>query len=308
MISARPVRRVQGLLAAVVLASVVGLAGPALGETGTVRVAISNALVSPQGTSGDGQISLQLGIGLPVFLVGGGGAVIGGSIATATFARWQDAAPPPGLSSPSVLIVLHLPGGVLLTAAAVQTSGGRVSTFSATTPAQTLSGTWTLTDGSSVPGAGLYDAVVTFTFDTNPNNTIAGLVRLVARDLLSSLSTKIVQGVASVDLARDVPVASVVDDAVGPTVATLTSYLVGNVVGGSGLDYVEIVAIRAGDTVLLYACAFPDAVASLACLLGGNGPLAHLSGSVSRTAGTYIDDIDGVADQDLVLDLSASLP
>lgn len=76
----------RAFIAGALLATLLGVAGTSHAVTGVIRVLISGALGAPVGTMPDGKVTLRLGVGLPVFLVSDAGAVIAGSIATATFA------------------------------------------------------------------------------------------------------------------------------------------------------------------------------------------------------------------------------
>ena len=300
-------RRFASLLAVVVLACVVGATGTARADTGVVRAMIAGALSSPIGTSGDGQVTLRIGIGLPVSLVVGG-VVVSGPIGTATFAQWTDTLPTTGFGSSSTLMVFHLGGSFMVVAGGVATPGGFVTTFSATSPAQTFSGTWTMTTGSGVAGAGANDAVVTFAFDTNPSITISGTVPFVAGGAVTALTPKSIPALGNVDVLRNIPVFQVVSNAKGAQVGMLMSHSAYGIVGHIGLDFLELKAIDfGGGLYLLYGCAFPDAVSSIGCLVGATGAAAHLSGSVFQLAGMFAS-ITGVIPADLVLNLTGALP
>lgn len=299
-------RRLGIVCAVLALASVLGIAVTAHAATGVLRVMISGALAAPSGTSGDGQVTLRLGAGLPVFLVSDGGAVIAGSIATATFAQWSDTVPTPGFGPAKTLMVFRLPGGVMVVAGAISTPGGPVTTFSATSPVETISGTWTMTSGMSPS-----DAVVTFSFDTNPSNTISGVVRFVADGYLPAVVHKTIPGMASVDVQRNIPVRGVADNTVGPPVGTLVSYSAYQVPGHPS-EFVALTAVNLGGVYVVYACAFPQLPGGIACPIGGAGPAAHLSGNVSEVAGQFFTSppnaIAGVDTNDLVITLVGSLP
>lgn len=285
------------------------VAGSSQAATGVLRIVISGALSSPTGTSGDGRITLGVGVSLPVSLVNGA-AIVPGSIGTATVARWTDTTPAAGFGSIADLMVVRVGGGVMVVAGSIDTPGGPVTTFSATEPFEALSGTWTTTAGpdSGVTGAGAADVVVTFTFDTNPGNRISGLVRFVADGALAAVSTKPIQGLATVDVLRNIPVRDVANNVVGPQTGTLVSSSVYDVVG-SPSEYVQLTALNFGGVYVLYACAFPQLPGGIACLVGGGVQVAHLSGRISETAGQFLSStIAGVDDTDLVLTLVGSLP
>ena len=294
---------------AVVLGSLLGAADSSQAATGIIRIMISGVFSSATGTSGDGQITLRLGVLRPVMLVNAG-AVMPGSIGTATVARWTDTTPPPGFGPIADLMVFRLGGGVMVVAGSIGTPGGPVTTFSATDPFETLSGTWTLTDGpgSGVTGAGASDAVVTFTFDTNPSNTISGVARFVADGAQPLYSTKPIQGLATVDVLRNIPVRGVANNVVGPQTGTLVSYSAYNV-AGSPSEYVQLTALTVGGVYVLYGCAFPQLPGGIACPVGGGPPVARLSGEVSETNGQFLSStIAGVDNADLVITLIGSLP
>ena len=297
------IRLVGVAFAIVALASGPGVVGTSRAATGVLRVSISGALAAPIGASADGQLTLRLGVGLPVFLVSDGGAVIAGSIATATFAQWSDTMPTTDFGSASTLIVFRLTGGFMVVAAGVATPGGFATTFSATAPAQTLSGTWTMAAGPSPS-----DAVVTFTYDTNPDIRFSGLARFVAGGALTSVVTKPIPGVASVDVLRDVPVLEVAGDAKGGPVGNLASHSAYNVAGHpSELVDLRVIELSDGRPFLLYGCAFPSPTQGIACLVGATDPAAHLSGQISQLAGMF-SSIVGVTPADLVLNLTGALP
>jgi hypothetical protein len=291
----------------VVLGSLLGVAGRSQAATGVLQIVIAGALSSPTGTSGDGQITLRVGVNLPVSFVNAG-AIVPGSIGTATVARWTDTMPSTGFGPIADLMVFRLGEGVMVVAGGITTPSGFVTTFSATEPFETLSGTWTMTGGtgSGVAGAGAGDAVVTFTFDTNPSNTISGAVRFVADGLLASILTKPIQGLATVGVLRNIPIHSDNNDDVGPRIGTLASYSAYNLAGYSS-EFIELSAINFGGVYVLYACAFPQLPGGIACLVGGAGPVGHLSGQMSETAAVNTT-FGGVDDADLVLRLVGSLP
>ena len=250
--------------------------------------------------------SSRIGIGLSVSLVVGG-AVVPGPIGTATFAQWTDTLPTTGFGSSSTLMVFHLGGSFMAVAGGVATPGGFVTTFSATPPAQTFSGTWTMTTGSGVTGAGATDAVVTFAFDTNPSNTISGTVAFVAGGAVASLTTKPLPAFGNVDVLRNIPVFQVVNNAKGAQNGMLMSHSAYGIVGHTGFDFLELKAVDFGGLYLLYGCAFPEAASGIACLVGATGPAAHLSGTVFQLAGMF-SSITGVIPVDLVLRLTGALP
>jgi hypothetical protein len=295
-------------LAIVLLGIVLGITGTSQASTGVVQVVIAGALASPTASTSDSEITLQLGVGLPVSLVSSG-AVVPGSAGTATFALWSDSTPSAGLGPVTRLMVFRLGGGVMIVAGGITTPGGLVTTFSATQPFETLSGTWTVTGGagSGVAGAGASDAVVTFTFDTNPSNTVNGFVPFVAGGWISSLLAKPVSGLATLQVARNVPVFAIIDNVVGPKAGTLTTYTVIDVIGPVS-ESAELSAIDFGGVFVLYACAAPDSSTDLACPIGGSGSASHLSGRISRSAGQFVTDITGVNDSDLVITIIGSLP
>jgi hypothetical protein len=303
-------RRLAGAsVALVVLVATLGFAPPSLADTGVIRVMIAGAFNSPAGTSGDAQIILRIGVGLPVFLVSGT-TVVPGSLGTATFAQWNDTLPSPGFGPSSHLMVFRLGGSFMVVAGGVATPGGFVTTFSATPPAQTLSGTWTMTTGAGLTGATANDAVVTFAYDTNPSIAISGSVTFVAGGAVTALTTKSIPALGNVDVLRNIPVFQVVGNAKDGQVATLMSHSAYGIVGHTDLDFLELKAINVGGGLyLLYGCAFPDPASSIACLVGGTGSVAHLSGTVSQLAGTLAKTtIAGVEDADLALILTGALP
>ena len=299
-------RLVGSIVAIVLLAGLLPLVSTSQADTGVVRAMIAGALASPIGTSGDGQITLRIGVSLPVSLVSDG-AVVPGTIGTATFAQWSDTMPSAGFGPSSTLMVFRLGGGLTLVAGGIATPSGLVTTFSATVPLDTLSGTWTLAGGTGVTGAGADDAVVTFTFDTNPHITVSGVVSFVASGVLSSGVNKSIPGVASVGVVRNVPVFEVVGNAKGAHVGTVTTYSASNIVGHAS-ETVNLNAIDFGGGVfVLSGCVFPDSLT--ACLVGATGPAAHLSGRVASFPGeSSIGVIAGVTVSDVILRLTGSLP
>ena len=284
------------------------LAGAGAPEAASVQLVIAGALSAPSGTSQDGQITLRAGVGLSVLLVNGG-AVVPGSVGTATAVRWSDTTPTSGFTSPADLIVLHF-GSLMVVAAGINTPGGPVTTFSATPPFDGLSGTWTLAagPGSGVSGAGAGDAVLTFNFEVSPVNPQQAQLMLYYT-LLTSLS-KPVQGVGTAGVNRNVPVYLIASDQVGPPIGTMTYYDVSSIPGHAGTDFAGITAINVGGFYVLYACAFPDAVTGIACLVGGNGPVARLSGHADVLAGQFVTPGHpyGVTIYDQLVTLTVSLP
>ena len=289
-----------------VLAGVLGVARSSPAETGVVRVLVGGALNAPMGTSGDGQITLRVGTGLPVFLVSGN-TVTPGSVGTATFTQWTDTVPTPGFGATTDLVVFRLGGGFMIVAARVIGAGGAaVTTFSATAPAQKLSGTWTLASGLNVSGGSGNDALLTFTYDTNPTSSTSNFVRAVGDGYLSAVATKPIQGLASVQVTRNIPLLVVINNSVGPQVGTLVSYT------AASSEFVAVTGINVGGIYVLYACAFPQPSGGIACPVGGSGLIAHLSGNVNETAGQFFmqpgQTIAGVDNTDLVLTVFPSLP
>jgi hypothetical protein len=283
---------------------VLGVAGRSDAETGIVRIAIAGALAAPTGTSADGQVTLRIGVGLPVFLVNNSG-VVGDFVATATFAQWSDTVPTPDFGPASTLMVFRLPDGLMVIAAGVATPNGLAATFTATAPYQALTGGWDM-----VPGPTPADALVTFTYDTNPHIKETGLLRFVAGGALNSLVTKSIPAVASVDTLRNVPVFDVANNAKAGSAGNLVGYTAYNIAGHAS-EFVELRAIhmRTANLYLLYGCAFPNPSSGIVCLVGGTGFATHLSGQVSEIAGTSRKGtISGVVDADLVLELNAQFP
>ena len=296
----------KGVVVLLVLAGVLGIARASLAATGVVRVLIAGALAAPMGTSADGQITLRVGVGLPVFLVNGN-TVTPGSVGTATFAQWTDTMPTTGFGSTSNLMVFRLGAGFTIMAGGAATPSGFVTTFSATTPAQTLSGAWTMASGLTVNGGGGADALVTFAFDTNPTITLSGSVSFVAGGAVASLTTKPIPAFANVDVLRDILVSSVVNNAKGPQSGILASHSAYGIAGG-GSEYLELKTIDfGGGLYLIYGCAFPNATSGIACLVGATGSAAHLSGTIFQLAGMF-SSITGVIPADLVLRLTGRLP
>jgi hypothetical protein len=299
---------------AVLVAGVLGIARPSEAVTGVVQVAVVGALAAPSGTTGDTYINLRVGRNLAVLGVGGG-AVVPGAIGAATFAQWTDTLPTTGFGSLYQLFVIRVGGGLMFVAAGVSTPGGFVTTFSATDPIQTLSGTWTMTTGAGVTGAGAGDAVLTFTFDSNSSNTFSGFVRFVGAGMVPAPLGQVVQGVGTVGVARNVPLSIVAGGAKGPRIGTLTTYSVGDIPGGTGFDFVSLTAIDFDGVYLVYGAAFPGPATGIERPAGGSGPLAHLSGDISEAAGQFFTDplypanfISGVTVSDLVISLFGSLP
>lgn len=248
------------VVVAVVLGSLLGGVGSSQAAIGVVRVVIAGALSSPTGASGDGQITLRVGTNRPVSLVESG-AIVPGPIGTATLVRWTDTTPSAGFGAPADLMVFRFGGGFMVVAGGIATPGGPVTTFSATDPVETLSGTWTMTGGagSGVAGATASDAVVTFTSDTNPTNTISGLARFVADGLLPAVANKSIPGVASVSVVRNIPVRDIVNNAVvAPQTGMLTSYSVFSVTGAPS-EFAALTAINFGGVYVLYSLCVPSA-------------------------------------------------
>ena len=304
----------SGALAVVALLwSLVGVVGPA--RAAVLEVVISGALALPPGESDDGRIQLRLGSNLPVSLVESD-RVVPGVIAEATFVEWFDAAPTAGFGPVANLIVFRLGGGVMVVAGGIVTASGGpgvpsrfVTTFSATSPLQTLSGTWSLASAGAkgVAGAGIGDAVVTFTYDTNPGNTFSGVARFVAAGALASRASSNVPGLATVEVLRNVPVRDVPNNTVDGQIGTLTSYAVRDVAGHPS-EYAALTAINFGELFLLYGCAFPQLPGGIACPVGATDAIAHLSGNMGETDAQFVTDITGLNPSDLVLRLVGSLP
>ena len=304
--AAKKALRPLGTLVVIALVvGVLGVAGLSHAETGIIRIVIPGALAAPTGTSADGQVTLRIGVGLPVFEVNASGAVIRGPIATATFAQWSDTVPTPDFGPQSTLIVFRLPDGLMVIAAGAVTSNGFDSTFTATAPYQTLSGAWDMTTGSNPA-----DALVMFRYDTNPHIKQTGLVRFVAGDALTSLVTKSIPAVASVDALRNVPIFDVANNAKAASLGNLKGHSAYNIAGHAS-ESVELRAIRLrnANLYLLYGCAAPNPTSSIGCLVGGTGFATHLSGPVGQIPGaTAKATISGVADSDLVVEMSVENP
>src|SRR5712691_2546138 len=298
-------QRVVAVVVVALVAGVLGVAGPSHADTGIFRIVISGALAAPSGTSADGQVTLRIGVGLPVFQVNAAGAPVGGSIATATFAQWTDTVLTPDIGAQSTLMVFRLPDGLMVTAAGVATPNGLATSFSATAPFQALTGAWDITTGPTPS-----DALVTFAFDTNTHIKQNGLLRFVAVGGLSGLVTKSIPAVASVDAVRNIPVFDVQNNAKGVSVGNLAGHSAYNITGHAS-EFVDLRVIRMvqANLYLLYGCAFPTPTTGLACLVGGTGFATHLSGRVSQIAGALRKaTISGVTDADLVLELDAQFP
>jgi hypothetical protein len=278
-------------------------------DVGSVQVRIAGALVAPTGTTADEEVTLRVGVNLPVSLVSGG-AVVAGTVATATFVRVTDTVPTTGFGPHADVILLRLGGGFMLTASRIDRPGGVVSAFSATQPGGTLSGTWTLTSGAGLIGATSDDAVVTFTFDTNPSNSIAAVVRFAAIGVFPQ-TVKPVLGVASLTASRNIPVhdfvstaAGLAADAVGSRVGTRTAYFVFDI-AADPYEYVELSVIDFGGVYLLSPCAYTAVGGEYECLAGATDPVARLSGTMDTTGGGFVP---GLTPLDQRLTLSASLP
>ena len=282
-----------------------GIAGLSHADTGTFRILIPGAFAAPTGTSGDGQVTLRIGVGLPVFEVSATGAVGGGSIATATFAQWSDTVLTPDLGLQSTLMVFRLPDGFMAIAAGAATPNGLATSFSATAPYQALTGAWDIATGPTPS-----DALVTFTYDTNSHIKQSALVRFVAGGALTSVVTKPIPALASVDALRNVAVFDVANNAKAASLGNLAGHTASNIAGHAS-EFVALRAIRliSANLYVLYGCAFPNPTSGIACLVGGTGFATHLSGQASEIAGTLRKaTIAGVVDADLVLEINASLP
>jgi hypothetical protein len=284
---------------------VFGAIGPARADTGTIRIQIPGALASPSATSADGQVTLQVGVGLPVFQVNAAGAPVGGSIATVTFVRWTDTVLTPDIGTLSTLMVFRLPDGLMVIAAGVQTPDGLATSFSATSPFSSLTGNWDITIGQT-PN----DALVTFTYDTNSHIKETGLLRFVAVNGLSAIQTKSIPAVGSVDAVRNVPVFDVTaNNAKGVSIGNLAGHTASSIVGHPG-EFVELKVIRMiqANLYLLYGCAAPTG-SGVTCLVGATGFATHLSGQIGEIPGSLRKDvISGVTDADLVIELNAQFP
>lgn len=299
---ASPIRTLLGIA---VVVGVLGVTGPSHAETGAIRIVIGGALAAPSGTSVDTQVALRIGVGLPVFQVLPNGTLGGGSIATATFARWTDTVATSGFLPERTLMVFRLAGGLMVIAAGVSTPNGLATSFSATAPYQNLTGNWDLTTGPTPD-----DALVTFTYDTNPHIKGAELLRLVAGSALSSLASKSIPLVASVDALRNVPIFEVTNNAKGASIGALAGHSAFSIVGHAS-EFVQLRAVHlpVANLFLLYGCAAPVPGSAVACLIGGTGFVTHVSGHASQVAGTLRKDaIAGVVDADLVLEMTLELP
>ena len=299
-------KRAAALAVITIVFGVLGVFGAAQAEDGTFRVLIQGAFASPIGTSGDSQVSLQIGVGLPVFNVNATGAPVGGPIATATFAEWWDTVPTSNFLSHSFLMIFRLSGGFMAIAAGATTPNGLASTFSATAPYEHLTG------GFDIVAAGTNgaDALITFNYDTNPHIKHEELVRLVAGNALGSVATKAITGVATVDSLRSVPVFVVANNAKDIQIGILKGHNASGIVG-HGSEFVEMRAIylNFANLYVAYGCAAPTAASGVVCLIGGNGFVTHLSGTVAQVPGNLRKaTISGVVDSDLVLEVAASLP
>jgi hypothetical protein len=295
---------VKAVMFALVI-GVLGGVGNAHADTGTIRITIPGALAAPIGTSADGQVNFQIGVGLPVFLANASGAAVGGSFATATFARWLDSAPSTDFGAESIMMVFRLSDGFMAIATGTATVRGFVTTFSATPPYQTISGEWHIMTG---PGA--TDVLVDFTFDTNSHIKNGGMNSFVAAGAATSVVTKSIPGVANVDVLKNIPVSAVVNNAKDGSVGTLASHGASGIVGHLS-EVIELRTIDAPNAVLfvLYGCAAPTPSSPVVCLVGGTGFATHLSGTINEVAGSIRKTtISGVTDADLVLDLNAALP
>ena len=298
-------KKAAGLAVIAIVFGVLGVFGAAQAEDGTFRILIQGAFAAPSGTSADNQVSLQIGVGLPVFNVNAAGAPVGGSIATATFAEWSDTVPTSSFFAVSFLMVFRQPSGFMAIAAAAATPNGFATTFSATAPYEHLNGTWDI-----VAGTNPADALVTVNFDTNPHIKHNEFIRLVAGNALGSVATKAIAGVANVDSLRSVPTFAVINNVKDIQVGTLKGHNASGIVGHAS-EFVELRAmfLNLANLYALYGCAAPTATSGVVCLIGGNGFATHLSGSVAQVAGNLRKaTISGVVDADLVLEVDASLP
>jgi hypothetical protein len=297
--------RIRSLGIIALITGVLGFAPLAQADTGVIRVVIPGAFAAPSGTSADGQVTLQIGVGLPVFLATATGAPTGGSIASVTFAEWTDTVLTPDFGAVSFLMVFRLPGGLMVIAAAVATPNGFATSFSATPPYETLIGGWDIAFGPTTA-----DALVTFTYDTNTHVKQTGLVRFVAGNALTSVVTKSIPTVASVDALRNIQVLGVSNDAKGGALGFMTGHTASNITGHTS-EVVQLRAVRlqAANLYLVYGCAFPTPTSGLTCLVGGTGFATHLSGTVNEIAGMFRKStITGVVDADLVLEMNLSSP
>jgi hypothetical protein len=288
------------------VASLFGFAGPSHAATGSIRILIPGAFTAPSGTSGDGQVTLQIGVGLPVFQVNAAGAAVGGSIATVTFARWSDTVVSPNFGPQSTLMVFRLPDGLMVIATGVATSTqGLVSSFSATAPFHALTGAWDITTGT-LPA----DALVTFTYDTNPHIKETASLNFVAGSALTAVATKSIPAIATVEALRNNPLFGVVGTARGGPVGSLIGYTASNITGhASELVQLRAIFLPTSNLHLLFGCAAPNPSAGITCLLGGTGFATHLSGDVIQIPGSVAKaTISGVVDADLVFDIEAALP
>ena len=296
---------IRTLVVIALTTGVLGFAPLAQADTGVIRVVIPGAFAAPIGTSADGQVTLQIGVGLPVFLANAAGAPTGGSTASVTFAEWTDTVVTPDFGAVSFLMVFRLPDGLMVIAAAVATPNGFATSFSATPPYETLIGGWDIAFGPTTA-----DALVTFTYDTNTHIKQSGLVRFVAGNALTSVATKSIPTVASVDVLRNIQVFGVSNDAKDGALGFLTGHTASNITGHTS-EVVQLRAVRlqAANLYLLYGCAFPTPASGLTCLVGGTGFATHLSGTAHEIAGNLRKaTISGVVDADLVLEVDASLP
>ena len=298
-------KKAAGLTVIAIVFGVLGVFGPAQAEDGTFRLLIRGAFGAPTGTSADTQVSLRIGVGLPVFNVNAAGAPVGGSLATATFAQWSDTVPTSNFFSQSFLMIFRQPSGFMAVAAGATTPNGLASTFSATAHYQNLNGGFDI-----VAGTNPADALVTFNYDTNPHIKHNESVRLVAGNALGSVATKAIPGVANVDSLRSVPIFVVANNAKDIQIGTLKGHNASGIVGQVS-EFVELRAIylNLANLYVLYGCAAPTATSGVVCLIGGNGFATHLSGPVAQIAGNLRKaTISGVVDADLVIEVAASLP
>ena len=291
-----------------------GLVGTSAAFTGELQIIVSGALGIPLAATNDAEITLAIGAGLPVSMVSGGVSTWPATVGQATIAQWVDASPSPSFGQLASLMVFRLGGGFTVMAGGIQVKVPGPfgvlprfeSTFSATSPVETLSGSWSM-EAATVAGvgnAGPFDAVVKFEFDTNPANTIHGTVDFVARNLATSVVNKTIPGLATVGVAQNVPVLGLSGSTIGPQMGTLTSYSAFNLAGPVA-DSVELTAIDFGGPVLIYGCT-PGGGGPEVCLAGGSALISNLSGNITKLS--RLAGIPGLTDADVVLRLNGSLP
>lgn len=314
--NARSMTLVGRFVALVALGGVFGMAGSSCADTGTVRAMIGGALASPTGTSADGQLTVRMGVTRPVSLVTDGG-VVAGSIGTATFAQWTNSSTSAGPTTHH-LMVFHLGGGWMIVAAGTTTPAGVLTTFSSTAPFERLSGSWALTSGVGVTGAGADDALVTFAFDTNPGPPVLSS-RLLTGDL--GVYVEAVEPPVALDtLGVSGGTHRLNLDENGRRVGTLTSYTAAHELAGGTFEPVELGAVDFEDgVVMLFGCARPEGTASLVCLVGGastaaaGSSISHLSGRVHQSTAVYTCTAPSAnvffsLCEVLILDFSLALP